>query len=101
MSRRGPEVAALVDRSRTERIRAVALGIACHGAFIDAGLGLQTGPVLTTDRLLLASAWTLYCLIGLLYKEHPALRRDPDGYGRYKKLVPYWLPRLSRRRLES
>ena len=62
---------------------------------------LWTGPVLTTDRLLLASAWTLCCLIGPLHKEHPALRRDPDGYGRYKKLVPYWLPRLSRRRLES
>ena len=57
--------------------------------------------MLTTDRLLLASAWTLYCLIGPLHKEHPVLRRDPDGYGRYQKLVPYWLPRLSRRRLES
>jgi methanethiol S-methyltransferase len=61
---------------------------------------LWTAPVLTADRLLLASAWTLYCLIGPLHKERRLIARDPDGYCRYRASVPYWLPRLSPRRLE-
>jgi len=55
---------------------------------------LWTAPVLTADRLLLASLWTLYCLLGPLHKEKRILARDPGGYGRYQQLVPYWLPRL-------
>ncbi len=62
---------------------------------------LWTGPLLTLDRIALASAWTLYCLVGPLHKEKRILARDPDGYGRYRQLVPYWLPRFAPRRLES
>jgi protein-S-isoprenylcysteine O-methyltransferase Ste14 len=61
---------------------------------------LWTSPVLTADRLLLASLWTLYCLVGPLHKESRFLARDPGGYGRYQQLVPYWLPRLIPRRQE-
>jgi len=63
-------------------------------------LALWTAPVLSGDRLLLGSVWTLYCLLGPLHKEKRILARDPNGYGRYQQLVPYWLPRLWPRRLE-
>lgn len=62
---------------------------------------LWTGPLMTPDRALLAVAWTGYCLAGPLLKEQRYLQRDPDGYGRYRALVPYWLPRLSLRSRES
>jgi protein-S-isoprenylcysteine O-methyltransferase Ste14 len=55
---------------------------------------LWTAPLLRADRLLLASVWTAYCLVGPLHKERRILARDPDGYGRYRNRVPYWLPRL-------
>jgi protein-S-isoprenylcysteine O-methyltransferase Ste14 len=61
---------------------------------------LWTAPLLTTDALLLASVWTLYCLVGPLLKERRMLRREPARYGRYRQLVPYWLPRPAPRRLE-
>jgi protein-S-isoprenylcysteine O-methyltransferase Ste14 len=57
-------------------------------------LALWTGPVLTSDRLLIASTWTLYCVVGPLWKERRMLARDPDRYRRYQTLVPYWLPRI-------
>jgi protein-S-isoprenylcysteine O-methyltransferase Ste14 len=62
---------------------------------------LWSAPVLTSDRLLLAGLWTLYCWLGPLHKEKRVLARDPDGYGPYRQLVPYWLPRLNPRRWEN
>ncbi len=61
---------------------------------------LWTGPVLSSDRLLLAAVWTLYCLVGPLHKERRLIARDASGYCRYRATVPYWLPRLSPRPLE-
>lgn len=61
---------------------------------------LWTGPWMTTDRLLLALLWTGYCLVGPLHKESRFLAREPDRYGRYRQLVPYWLPRLASLPLE-
>jgi protein-S-isoprenylcysteine O-methyltransferase Ste14 len=72
-----------------------------HPTYVAFTCALWTAPVLTTDRLLLASLWTLYCLLGPLHKEKRILARDPGGYGHYQQLVPYWLPRLTPQRQES
>jgi protein-S-isoprenylcysteine O-methyltransferase Ste14 len=61
---------------------------------------LWAGPWMTTDRLVLACLWTVYCWVGPIHKESRFLAREPDRYGRYRDLVPYWLPRLLPRRLE-
>jgi protein-S-isoprenylcysteine O-methyltransferase Ste14 len=58
-------------------------------------LTLWTGRVVTTDRLLIAAVWTLYCVLGPVWKEARLLARDPDRYRRYQRLVPYWVPRLT------
>jgi protein-S-isoprenylcysteine O-methyltransferase Ste14 len=116
-----------LDVSPRERALAVALGVACHASFLlgvaamaaslHEGLrfgrgvlhgaaalafacALWTGPWMTTDRLLLACLWTVYCLVGPLHKESRFLAREPGRYGRYRELVPYWLPRIAPRHLE-
>jgi protein-S-isoprenylcysteine O-methyltransferase Ste14 len=61
---------------------------------------LWTGPVLTTDRLCLAVAWTLYCIGGPRLKERRMLTRDPERFRRYQARVPYWLPRWKPAELE-
>lgn len=55
-------------------------------------LTLWTGPVWTLDHLLLATAWTLYCLTGPLLKERRYLAAYGAHYARYRERVPYWLP---------
>ena len=49
-----------------------------HPIYLAFTLTLWSGPVFTSDRLLLASVWTLYCLGGPLLKERRilALRRQ-------------------------
>jgi len=62
--------------------------------YVAFALTLWTGPVWTPDHLLLAAAWTLYCVAGPALKE----RRYRAAYGvrfeRYRQLVPYWVPAL-------
>ena len=53
---------------------------------------LWTGPVWTPDHLLLALAWTAYCVFGPRLKERRYLRAYGDRYARYRSTVPYWLP---------
>ncbi|MBY0399421.1 isoprenylcysteine carboxylmethyltransferase family protein [Myxococcota bacterium] len=55
---------------------------------------LWTSPVRTTDGLLVASIWTLYCLFGPLRKEKRLLAREPERYRAYQARVPYFFPRL-------
>jgi protein-S-isoprenylcysteine O-methyltransferase Ste14 len=69
--------------------------------YLAFALTLWTAPVLNADRLMLAVAWTLYCAIGPLHKERRLIARDPDGYCRYRSIVPYWLPRFRPQRLET
>jgi protein-S-isoprenylcysteine O-methyltransferase Ste14 len=53
---------------------------------------LWTGPVLTLDRLLLAIAWTAYCILGPLHKERRYLAIHGTLYANYCSSVPYILP---------
>lgn len=57
---------------------------------------LWTSPVLTADRVLIASLWTLYCLVGPLHKERRILAREPLRYRNYQSRVPYFIPRPAR-----
>lgn len=57
---------------------------------------LWTSPVLTTDGILIAALWTLYCLVGPLHKETRLLAREPVNYRNYQSDVPYFIPRPPR-----
>lgn len=63
--------------------------------YLAFALVLWTGPVMSTDKLILGVSWTLYCVFGPLLKE----RRFEQRYGRrfraYRQAVPYLIPRLS------
>lgn len=59
-------------------------------------LTLWTAPVWTPDRLIIAVAWTGYCLLGPQFKERRYLRFYGADFSRYREAVPYWLPRLVR-----
>ena len=102
--------------SRADRAAAAALGVACHGAFgvaivamiVSLHQGLR-GTALVASNLAFAASWLLLVkamsdaglgLVGPLHKERRLLAGDPDGYGRYRAIVPYWLPRLAPQRLE-
>ena len=64
--------------------------------YLAFSLTLWTGPVLTLERLLLAIAWTAYCLVGPLFKEARYERYSGEAYRVYQARVPYWLPGRSR-----
>ncbi len=69
--------------------------------YLAFALTLWTGPVVSQDRLLLATLWTAYCWLGPRLKERRYIARDPNGYRRYQASVPYWLPRLGPKEIES
>lgn len=62
--------------------------------YVAFALILWTGPVWTPDHLLVASAWTAYCLLGPVLKERRYLGFYGPRFDRYRRLVPYWIPRL-------
>jgi len=53
-------------------------------------LTLWTGPVWTVDKLYVALLWTLYCLVGPIFKEKRMSRRFGAEFANYRKRVPYW-----------
>jgi protein-S-isoprenylcysteine O-methyltransferase Ste14 len=58
---------------------------------------LWTAPTWTPDRILLAVAWTAYCVLGPRRKERRYLARHGDAYRRYQSRVAYFLPLRIRR----
>ena len=62
--------------------------------YVAFALTLWTGPVWTPDHLLLAAAWTLYCVAGPALKERRYRAVYGDRFERYRQLVPYWFPAL-------
>jgi ubiquinone biosynthesis O-methyltransferase len=55
-----------------------------------------TVPTWTPDQLAVASALTLYCLVGPLFKEARFKSRFGDQFDEYRRRVPYWIPRQPR-----
>jgi protein-S-isoprenylcysteine O-methyltransferase Ste14 len=60
--------------------------------YLGFALTLWTGPVWTPDRLLLATLWSLYCLLGPLHKERRFLHQHGEAFAAYRRRVPYMLP---------
>ncbi len=69
--------------------------------YIAFALVLWTAPVWTLDRLALAGAWSVYCVLGPRLKERRYLRRFGDEFRTYQQQVPYMLPALGRRRAST
>lgn len=57
--------------------------------YLGFALTLWTGPVWTPDRLLLATTWSAYCLVGPLHKESRTLARHGEAFASYQRRVPY------------
>jgi protein-S-isoprenylcysteine O-methyltransferase Ste14 len=62
--------------------------------YVSFALTLWTVPVWTPDQLLLASAYTGYCLLGPLHKERRFARLFGPAWAAYRARTPYWTPRL-------
>lgn len=58
-------------------------------------------PTMTIGHTLLASAMTLYVLIGLRFEERTLLREFADDYAAYQASVPMLIPGLSPTRRSS
>lgn len=55
---------------------------------------LCTGPVWTLDHVVIASAWTTYCVLGPLLKERRFRARYGADFEAYRRRVPYFFPQL-------
>ena len=60
--------------------------------YLGFAMTLWTGPVWTPDRLLLATIWSAYCVIGPLRKEQRFARIHGEAFTTYQRRVPYMLP---------
>lgn len=60
--------------------------------YLGFALTLWTGPIWTPDRLLLATIWSTYCVLGPLHKERRYLRLHGEAFALYQRSVPYMLP---------
>jgi hypothetical protein len=61
--------------------------------YVAFALTLWTGPVWTIDHLLIASVWTIYCVLAPRHKERRYSQRYGERFTHYRGLVPYWIPR--------
>ena len=64
--------------------------------YVAFALTLWTPPVWTPDQLVLASAFTAYCLLAPRLKERRFAARYGARFDRYRAAVPYILPRLNK-----
>ena len=62
--------------------------------YLGFALTLWTSPVHTLDGLVLAFAWTAYCVLGPLHKEARYLRIYGERFATYRQSIPYLLPRI-------
>ena len=63
-----------------------------HPVYLGFALVMWTPPVQTLDGVLLATIWTLYCVIGPRLKEARYRVWYGDRYDAYRAAVPYMLP---------
>lgn len=65
-----------------------------HPMYLAYTLLLWSGPVWTLDHVLLASIWTVYCVLAPLHKESRYRKRYGERFVRYQERVPYFIPRF-------
>ena len=71
-----------------------------HPVYLGFALILWTSPVHTLDGVLLALAWTVYCVAGPLLKEARFLEWHGERFSRYRASVPYMVPKSKPKNLE-
>lgn len=69
--------------------------------YISFALVLWTVPVWTPDQLVLALAYTAYCVFAPRLKERRFTKIYKDRFRRYQERVPYWVPRLFTRQTKQ
>jgi protein-S-isoprenylcysteine O-methyltransferase Ste14 len=60
--------------------------------YVTFALTVWTVPTWTPDQLVVAITFTLYCLLGPLFKEARFRRIHGAAFNDYAQRVPYWLP---------
>ena len=65
-----------------------------HPIYFSFCIILWVSPYLTADKLLLASAYSFYCLLAPLLKEKRFVHIYGDRFLRYKLETPYFFPRI-------
>ena len=68
--------------------------------YVAFALTLWTPPVWTPDQLVLAIAFTAYCLLAPRLKERRFAARYGARFDRYRAEVPYVLPRLTKTKVQ-
>ena len=69
--------------------------------YVAFALTLWTVPVWTPDQLALAVSYTAYCLLAPLHKERRFTARYGERFQKYRAVVPYVIPRLTRTKERS
>lgn len=64
--------------------------------YLGFALVLLTAPCWSPDWLALCAGWCVYCVVGPRYKEKRWLRIYGDDFLRYRRTVPYLIPRFPR-----
>lgn len=67
-----------------------------HPLYAGTILALWAAPDMSRGRLLLASVFTLYLVIGLRFEERDLERERGESFRAYRDAVPGWLPRTSK-----
>jgi len=62
--------------------------------YLGFALILWTGPTWTLDHLLIALAWSAYCVLGPRLKERRFAQIYGQAFEAYRRKVPYLLPKL-------
>lgn len=65
--------------------------------YLSFALTLWTSPVWSLDQLILAIAYTAYCLVAPLHKERRFERLFGARFAAYRRATPYWIPRIRRK----
>lgn len=68
--------------------------------YISFALILWLTSTVTPDLLVLAIAWSAYCVVGAAIKEKRFIRYFGDAFRRYQAQVPFWIP-ARRKQTES
>jgi protein-S-isoprenylcysteine O-methyltransferase Ste14 len=61
--------------------------------YVAFALTMWTGPIWTADHVLLALAWSAYCVLAPAHKERRYHKQYGERFAHYRTLVPYWIPR--------
>ena len=61
---------------------------------------LWTSPSFTVEKMVLASLWSVYCVVGSALKERRFLKFHGDAFRAYQKRVPFWVPGLRPRQVK-